>query len=294
MDLRFTVVDKDKAAIVLHEAHSLPELLVAGTGAVLRAPQANAHKLNLVDGGRYFLLFPNSGGVVQAGTGVSVVVDGIRLEPIDSPELTGATDASDRRLVLGVVLLAATVPVAASGASPAGSGTRRIGAPAGILTAAGAPAPLGAPAGMRTVIVTMRSQADLGAIPGGDHAARRQGIIRALQAHAANSQRALLRYLDGERALGHVAGDISFWVFNGLSVTATEEVIAALAARADVASVTSDATGIVPLAKPEADTDACSDPDADPDADADPDSDPDADPDPDADACPDPDTDTPA
>ena len=82
VDLRFTVVDKDKAAVVLHDAYSLPELLVAGTGAVLRAPQANAHKMNLIDGGSYFLLFPNSGGVVQAGTGVSVVVDGIRLEPI--------------------------------------------------------------------------------------------------------------------------------------------------------------------------------------------------------------------
>jgi hypothetical protein len=82
VDLRFTVLDKDKAEVVLHEAQSLPELLIAGSGAVLRAPQANAHKLNLIDGASYFLLFPNSGGLVQAGTEVSVVVDGIRLEPI--------------------------------------------------------------------------------------------------------------------------------------------------------------------------------------------------------------------
>lgn len=82
VDLRFTVIDKDKAAVVLHEAQTLPELLVTGTGTVLRAPQANAHKMNLIDGGSYFLLFPNSGGAVQAGTGVSVVVDGIRLEPM--------------------------------------------------------------------------------------------------------------------------------------------------------------------------------------------------------------------
>ena len=40
-------------------------------------------------------------------------------------------------LVLGAILLVSTVPVAADGASPAGSGTRRIGAPAGILTPAG-------------------------------------------------------------------------------------------------------------------------------------------------------------
>ncbi len=103
---------------------------------------------------------------------------------------------------------------------------------------------------MTTVIVTMRDQADLGSIPGANHAAGRQGIIRALQAKAAASQRALERYLDDERARGRVAGDTSFWVFNGLSVTATNEVIQTIAARPDVASVTSDVADIVSLAKP--------------------------------------------
>jgi hypothetical protein len=82
VDVRFTILDKDKAGRVLHEEASLPQLFETTTGAVLRSPQARAHKLNLVQGGSYFLLFPNSGGVIQAGAPVSVVIDGIRLEPV--------------------------------------------------------------------------------------------------------------------------------------------------------------------------------------------------------------------
>lgn len=82
VDLRYTVIDKDKAGHVLHDAAALPQLLLPDKGAVLRAPQARAHKLDLIDGASYFLLFPNSGGLVQAGAPVSVVIDDIRLEPL--------------------------------------------------------------------------------------------------------------------------------------------------------------------------------------------------------------------
>jgi hypothetical protein len=105
-------------------------------------------------------------------------------------------------LALGTVLLAASVPVVVAGTYPAGQGDRRI------TTFPAAPAPAGAatPAGMTTVIVTMRAQADPGSMPGATRAARRQGIIRALQAQAATTQRALVRYLDDERARGGGAG----------------------------------------------------------------------------------------
>jgi subtilisin family serine protease len=151
-------------------------------------------------------------------------------------------------LVVGVVLLAATVPVAARGASPDGPGVRRIGAPISLSNAAGAPPPDGAPAAMHTVIVTMRSQADLSSVPGAGSAVGRRGLVRALQAHAAADQRALLRYLDRERTRGGVAAVESFWVFNGLSVTARPDVAAAIAARADVATVEADDINVVPLA----------------------------------------------
>jgi hypothetical protein len=84
VDVRFTVVDSERADLLLHDARTLPELYVETSGAVLRAPQPHAHKLNLVDGGSYFLLFPNAGGAIQAGTPVSVVIDTIRLAPLDA------------------------------------------------------------------------------------------------------------------------------------------------------------------------------------------------------------------
>lgn len=84
VNLQFTVIDKEKAAHIFHEPTVRPELFVEASGAVLRAPKAMAHKMTLLDGASYFMLFPNSGGAVQRGVGVSVVIDGIRLAAIDA------------------------------------------------------------------------------------------------------------------------------------------------------------------------------------------------------------------
>jgi hypothetical protein len=82
VDVRFTVIDKAKADHVLHDSAQLPALYVEARGAVLRTSHPKAHKMTILDGASYFLLYPNSGGVIQAGTGVSVVIGDIRLEPI--------------------------------------------------------------------------------------------------------------------------------------------------------------------------------------------------------------------
>ena len=82
VDVRFTVTDKDKALHVLHDAASMPELYVEASGALLRAPKPLAHKMLLLDGARYFVLYPNSGGAIQRGTSVSVVIDSVRSQPI--------------------------------------------------------------------------------------------------------------------------------------------------------------------------------------------------------------------
>ena len=84
VDVRFTVVDKDKAIHILHDGASMPELLVEPTGTVIHAPTGMRHKVTLLDGGNYFLLYSNPGGAVQAGTEVSVVIGDIRLEPLDA------------------------------------------------------------------------------------------------------------------------------------------------------------------------------------------------------------------
>ena len=67
VDVRFTVIDQVKAERILHDQDTLPLLYVPTTGAVLRAPQPHAHKLEFLDGASYFLLYPNSGGAIQAG-----------------------------------------------------------------------------------------------------------------------------------------------------------------------------------------------------------------------------------
>jgi cytochrome c-type biogenesis protein CcmE len=81
---RFTVVDKAKAIHILHDGASMPELLVEPSGTVIHAPTGMRHKVTLLDGGNYFLLYSNPGGAVQAGTEVSVVIGDIRLEPLDA------------------------------------------------------------------------------------------------------------------------------------------------------------------------------------------------------------------
>jgi hypothetical protein len=62
----------------------MPELLVEPSGTVIHAPTGMRHKVTLLDGGNYFLLYSNPGGAVQAGTEVSVVIGDIRLEPLDA------------------------------------------------------------------------------------------------------------------------------------------------------------------------------------------------------------------
>ncbi len=82
VDLRFTVLDQAKAKLLFHDAASSPALFVEGSGRVLRTRKGMSHHLSLLSGGRYFVLFSNSGGAVQAGTPVSVVIDDVRLESI--------------------------------------------------------------------------------------------------------------------------------------------------------------------------------------------------------------------
>ena len=99
---------------------------------------------------------------------------------------------------------------------------------------------------MTTVIVTLVDQTDLGQIPGATHAARQQGVIRALQAQANASQQQITASLNAWQNQGKVGQYDSFWVFNGLSVTATQDVIYDLAARSDVWKITADDITILP------------------------------------------------
>jgi subtilisin family serine protease len=99
---------------------------------------------------------------------------------------------------------------------------------------------------MTTVVVTLADQADLSQMPGASRAARQRGVIRALQAKAEATQNQIRTLLAVRQAQGRVDQATPFWVFNGLAVTATRDVIHELAARADVAKITLDDIEISP------------------------------------------------
>lgn len=106
------------------------------------------------------------------------------------------------------------------------------------------------PGALQTVIVRLAGPAQLEPARGRSRALRAGGVARELQARFEEGQRAVRTLLERRRAEGAVSRVEPLWIVNGLSVTATPAVIAALRARSDVISVTSDAVQIVPAAAP--------------------------------------------
>jgi hypothetical protein len=100
---------------------------------------------------------------------------------------------------------------------------------------------------MVTAIVTLREQADLKSVGGKDRAARQEAVIRTLLAKAGASQSSLRALLQTRRSQGSVSQVTPFWIFNGLSVTATADVIRELASLADVLKITPDDVQLAPL-----------------------------------------------
>jgi subtilisin family serine protease len=90
------------------------------------------------------------------------------------------------------------------------------------------------------VVVRLRDQARLPALPGASRASRLRAVVSALKSKAAATQGPIAALLETRRAQGRVAEFTPLWVFNGLAVTATAEVVRELAARPDVAAVTAD------------------------------------------------------
>ncbi len=81
VQLRFTVLDKDKADDLFHG--NKPNLLVESNGAVLTPPTDTAHKMVLLNGAGYFLFYPNAADALHPGDKVSVVIDAVRLEHLE-------------------------------------------------------------------------------------------------------------------------------------------------------------------------------------------------------------------
>jgi hypothetical protein len=80
VELRFQVTDKDKAAVLFGGGDDAPQLAVEKTTKVLKSASGMAHKLTLLDGASYFLLYGNPGNTVHAGMQVAFVLNDVRLE----------------------------------------------------------------------------------------------------------------------------------------------------------------------------------------------------------------------
>jgi subtilisin family serine protease len=105
-----------------------------------------------------------------------------------------------------------------------------------------------APGKMVAVIVTLRDQAALGSITATSRAARLVAVVQALKRKAEETQRPLRTLLARRQAEGRVAEATPFWVFNGLAVTATAEVVREIAARPEVLRITPDSSIEAPTA----------------------------------------------
>ena len=103
------------------------------------------------------------------------------------------------------------------------------------------------PGQMITVIVTLQAQYQPDSRALENIPDRQRIVIEGLQVLARNQQAGVTALLAAEQAQGRVARYIPFWVFNGISVTAVSAVIQELANRPEVASITPDATDIIPV-----------------------------------------------
>lgn len=79
VELRFQVTDADKATALFGEVEDMPVLAVEGTSDVLYSAKGMKHQLVLLDGASYFFLYGNVGNVLQEGSKVAFVMNGVRI-----------------------------------------------------------------------------------------------------------------------------------------------------------------------------------------------------------------------
>jgi len=102
---------------------------------------------------------------------------------------------------------------------------------------------------LQSVIVTLKAQANLANILDRNRRIRISRVIMALQNMADATQTRIRDLLETRQSEGKVAEVEYFWVFNGLAVTATADVIEELAALPEVRSITPNETILAPAGR---------------------------------------------
>lgn len=118
--------------------------------------------------------------------------------------------------------------------------------PAGLAWVAPTSAAPSAPDGpQQTVVVTLRTNAELGAIRG-TRKVRLRTVVTRLRQVADAAQAPVIRSLSTASEQGRARVRGSLWISNSIVLTATPEVLAQVAARPDVSSVVPDAITLTP------------------------------------------------
>ena len=82
VDVRYVVLDADKAAGLAATVPNTPVLVEEASSRTIFAVAMKAHAHDLHVGGRYYLLYRNTGGLLSPGRKVSINVGGERLEHV--------------------------------------------------------------------------------------------------------------------------------------------------------------------------------------------------------------------
>lgn len=83
LELKFQVVDADKATALFGEVEDMPMLAVEDSTAVLETARGMKHQLSLLDGASYFFLYTNVADAVHAGSTVAFVINGHRVPNLE-------------------------------------------------------------------------------------------------------------------------------------------------------------------------------------------------------------------
>ncbi len=79
LELKFQVLDADKAAALFGPAEEMPVLAVEGTTRVLNSARGMKHNFEILEGATYFFLYTNVANAVHEGSKVAFVLNGVRI-----------------------------------------------------------------------------------------------------------------------------------------------------------------------------------------------------------------------
>jgi hypothetical protein len=82
VELRFTVLDADKAKLLLRDAKATPTLVADSGDTLFAAQQSSWRNVRVQKGAACFVIFPNARSAVKPGSKVALAFGPVRVEPV--------------------------------------------------------------------------------------------------------------------------------------------------------------------------------------------------------------------